>query len=597
MPKHKQPPKKVGSPGPCPKVIVFSEAPDFRKKEPNCITEEEFGKLIHTHLFEKRERRCCILVANSTKATQCQCLIEIMRIVQAERSKLTSWNAHQDLFLMMAKILKAIVSGPNSLEAYATLCSHASFVNVKRNINSAPNLLLHTPIGTFELCPNGLYECGGHLNKTIFQKFNSQFLTPKSPFNHYTKLLLKKRLRAMAILALTDVLAEKKHDPSRGLGSSIVTAREVHDRMLLSGLLPKRNLDNLIRKEHLPKLFGFVEEMKDSLILAHPGIPSHCGGSDQVFYEGAKVCGRRIVQLHGFKSMGDVKHSGDGGVFFAPDCFQKMAEFTLDLLERTAGCSGSLGDKLESVNGQPYLRYLSARHDWKGPGLEALFKRLGSNDESPSFVPLVCRWLLHFARQLIPVPADAGGAPTSHRLLHIAGVMVNVFRSFEPKDDSGIYKAQAPHWDMPVDVQEKLLANGIHAMIAVMPLKGFSFLRLWRTLDTDDFKSPTNRGILLAAFRNMVTILPVSLIHAGGFRTFPDGNPRMHFYLFLIPEDMDDERAIELLPKELVNVFVGIGGNVGRHCTHSIVPRPKETDRGSEWFCEELAKLHEFIGF
>ena len=106
-----------------------------------------------------------------------------------------------------------------------------------------------------------------------------------------------------------------------------------------------------------------------------------------------------------------------------------------------------------------------------------------------------------------------------------------------------------------------------------------------------------HKGRLVHIRHNRMFVAPAQLIHAGGFRTSMMGNPRVHCYIYLMPEPTTPAEASALmraLPRHQYNDYIRL--EAGDTSVVSINP-PETHERKARWFCPELEHLRFFMGF
>ena len=66
--------------------------------------------------------------------------------------------------------------------------------------------------------------------------------------------------------------------------------------------------------------------------------------------------------------------------------------------------------------------------------------------------------------------------------------------------------------------------------------------------------------------KNTLFLAPATLIHAGGLRTGPRGNPRMHFVFFLIEKEKE-QQALQAIPNDFTSEYLGLQAGEGHDFT------------------------------
>jgi hypothetical protein len=593
---------KVASPGPTCKCVVFDDSPQLA-----TCTDEEFARAMHNFLFKHREDRgCCRVSAPGCGPLECRCLSNFMgKVKMSGPTQDSSFSNYEQTFLMIARILRLIIKEPEKDNTVAMVCDHLTLFFRQSNRNGTPQLLLHSPDENVVLCFNGLFELGGHKNKKFMKRFYSKYLTnPKlgkkreeanPKWYTVSKVIYPKQFYQLAYLAVIDLIIEDGVSPI--LASAHFPANRIAKCIDASDWLSgEQSFVALFIQRYAREMNIMLDSFGPMLIVSHPNVPNsgvkNCYTVDQDC-----VSGSRIFALAATWSYKDaLRHEVDAGVFQVN--MHRTLFFTiLEHIEKTAGFAGRDGKLLLSVSGNNSLRYLSP-FDHDREGLQMLLEELkvskdvieerGLHSETTKFgelaskacVALLPHWLSH----------SPDGRPIRFGMSLSAGVMISAMPTLVPMDDT--WNSQFPHLDHQVEKLMELQKAGIHAFLGFLPLKREgSFLRVWPELDEDNVES--KKGKLLYLMENCLTIVPATMIHAGGFRTSVRGNPRMHFFFFLIPSDMCKEQAKKVLPTEPFNAYIG---DCGLHGVLPVFPKPT-TEGALEYHCPQLSLLHQRLGF
>ena len=134
---------------------------------------------------------------------------------------------------------------------------------------------------------------------------------------------------------------------------------------------------------------------------------------------------------------------------------------------------------------------------------------------------------------------------------------------------------------------------GVRAFVALYPLtKEGAHIRIWPSINRDVPES--KKGKIVFVPSGQVALFPIDLFHAGGFRTGPVGNLRVHVYAFLVPRSLSKKDRSLVLPKQQVNEYLGLAQN--DTSTLSIVP--VETNPSKvQWLDKSLKQLLDMFGF
>ena len=94
--------------------------------------------------------------------------------------------------------------------------------------------------------------------------------------------------------------------------------------------------------------------------------------------------------------------------------------------------------------------------------------------------------------------------------------------------------------------------------MAVVPLskEGSS---LWVHESVADSAQGGWKGKLMYVPYKCAFVMPGTMAHAGGFRTGSNGNPRMHFVIFLTTQKLSDKQIKENLPDSFTQYYFGPG--------------------------------------
>ena len=106
-------------------------------------------------------------------------------------------------------------------------------------------------------------------------------------------------------------------------------------------------------------------------------------------------------------------------------------------------------------------------------------------------------------------------------------------------------------------------AIGVRAFVVTHSLSPEgAYLRVHQTFTEEDPNS--HNGVLVHVPEGTCFIQPWSMIHAGGFRTGPLGNPRLHTVVFMVPKESLVAWNVMATPV-FTQEYIGIDDNHTRH--------------------------------
>ena len=134
--------------------------------------------------------------------------------------------------------------------------------------------------------------------------------------------------------------------------------------------------------------------------------------------------------------------------------------------------------------------------------------------------------------------------------------------------------------------------HGIYACTGILPIDEEGvWLRVHPTMDTED--ASTHAGKMVYIPNNTMFLSPATMLHAGGLRTGPRGNPRMHFLFFLVPPEAVSQ-AESVIPKTFTSTYVGVDEGDQRHDFVVYDRRAKALGTHSSPFYNQLEFLELF---
>ena len=130
--------------------------------------------------------------------------------------------------------------------------------------------------------------------------------------------------------------------------------------------------------------------------------------------------------------------------------------------------------------------------------------------------------------------------------------------------ESGIFSLQHYHLDFSKREIEKFNAKGVLAHVVTIPMSEEGcLLRVAPFLDEAD--ANTHDGHLVYVPEGHAFIQPMTMAHAGGFRTGHWGNPRLHMVVFMVPVEHEKDLG-SIIPGEFTQCYFGSGQVEGIHC-------------------------------
>ena len=566
-----------------------------------------WGMIVYLTTVRPRGRGSVSISGDGFKTNKCDCLDYIQDKMLLKVSRAEQFDEWGCCLRFLAKLLKAIAQfmwrgnaeNPH-LEKDTLVLVFQSILPFSRAdvYNGTGSIIIKTPVQTLALDWNGLFELGGYDDKKYFRKFYKEYITHTDRSNVTTlKYYIFHYLGCHAtnlqfFIHYVDYAGKNKRQITGGWPNN----REIASTMFRQGSflqIDENHFRAIALKYYVPSTFSFINRMNDYLVIADhripnvegtPTIKTTIGGT----YNGYK--GSKLFLLSGTPSIAgqDIIHTADAGSF----CIDPKTSFfwtALHLLYQTSGRACLGGNVLQQVNDNLNLRFLSPEQPPVN-GCLNLLRALGMPDEDIEQADLeditgLTGYLTEMCRALLP--------ETYHnrqfRLLLTAGLLVTTQRDMVGNPN---FLSQVPHSDFRPQDLAAMEEVGIKVFIALMPLeKGGCFIRVFPGFDPND--AQTYRGRLVFIPYRRILILPAQTLHAGGFRTSGVGNPRMHFYLYLLPQNLEERRALQVIPNEHHNNYINL--QEGDTSTLEIFP-PETHQRKTMFWCQELEILREFLG-
>ena len=170
-------------PGPTSKHTLFNPA---TLNQVTCsipaLARASFDYLFNTYPVDLK-RGCNQFGECGFSKTDCPCLEKFaskIRLGDAPNvpwDDVTSWNHYKAVFLLFARIWRAMATAPESEETLAQVMDWITLTVRRSKRNQTPDIFVKTPIGSMIFCFNGFVEMGGHQLKPHFRKFYRKLFT------------------------------------------------------------------------------------------------------------------------------------------------------------------------------------------------------------------------------------------------------------------------------------------------------------------------------------------------------------------------------------------------------------------------------------
>ena len=599
------------------------ETKDFPGFPHTAHTCEQISDAAFNFMYDTRtERECHQVTSDGAKRSKCTCLAILKRYIRDLHTQegLTKEEIRLRLkpgFDILAKLARSISLEPESTTTLAEFLDNCVLIHKTQTQNQTHQMVFITPVGNFFLCINGFSELAGIFYKGRMKKFFRFFITykdrdqdPKHYIHNicYPNLIHLHIYRAIAEYAGSKQLvlrifqAADDATNARQLDNGM-TARQCHAQLHMLGVdmtqnVGDNNYESLRQKYYFP-IKQMVLELEDRYIILDDRVPNVVGAEADIVVAGRKIGSRSMLMAQTLAVTWDdmtFMHHGNVGTF----SFPHDNPFTLELIERlrtAAGFDGCHNNFMLQVNDNQNLRYVSPINYNVASGAAVLLDHLGPRvDLSDPDDPVLSKhsddimlWessLKTMCHALSPGADDIG----KYDLVYTMGMMVSS-RPFPQQADPIL--SQVPHLDAQVAEIKRMLELGIRPYIGFLPLtKEGTHIRVWPSINKDDER--TFGGKLAFIPPGKVALLPMDLFHAGGFRTGPTGNLRVHTYAFLVPKELTKEQKLQVLPPVQVNEYLGLADRD----TSTLHISPLETNpRKVRWLNEDLTKLLNMIGF
>ena len=303
------------------------------------------------------------------------------------------------------------------------------------------------------------------------------------------------------------------------------------------------------------------------------------------------------------------------------DAFPTVLEMVRKSMVESSGLDGrKAGSKMGPVNGDERTHYYSTTTPQ--PGSQSLLDMINHLCDDPmqlvgpgTTVQTVeqeregfQQRLVDACLQLIPEPDRALLVNGGFEALSLAGVLASLA---DPTNYCGKLTCQVWHTDHRYNFYNTLAAHGVFGFLLQIPVtEEGCFMKVYDEAIGDvDGEFDGKKGKLVFTPLGSALIQPITSIHAGGIRTGPLGNPRMHLVVFLCPNSsMAAVQEDGFFPDHYTTSWIvdeppnrkEEGSKQVRHsgkCSSTFGKKGNETRKGLKLQCmEELNELLVVLG-